>query len=129
MNDWLSGWLGSFDKAAPANSTAVAPSALRRIPRLEDFKPGAGAVLAEEVGHRPVQLLAKTLAAAVLPEVKIPLPLGGGVVTRKTPNERLKFELGLSRQEVQGKMFDEAMAKYLAAKKSGAFANSLRGQP
>lgn len=118
MNDWLSQWLGSMD-----NATVRGPS-LPRVPRLEDFKPGAGAVLVEGVKRRPVQLLAKTLAAAVLPEVKIPLPLGGGVVTRKTPNERLKFELGLSRQAVQGKMFDDAMAQYLAAKKSGAF-----GQP
>jgi hypothetical protein len=95
----------------------LGPGAQTPPPRLEDFQPSTGAVFGEAIRHRPVQLLAKALAAGVLPEVKIPLPLGDGVVTRKTPNERLQTELGLSRQEVQGRMFDEAMAQYRTRKR------------
>lgn len=77
--------------------------------RVGDVPVSSGEVLREQLRTRPVQFLAKAIAAAIpgFNETPMPFPVGGGEWTHKTPIERLDFELGLARQEVQGRRLEE----------------------
>jgi hypothetical protein len=97
------------EKAPPPPSPEDPPT--QRM-TLDDFAVTDIAAMLQSLKDRPVQFLAKLLAAgSPLKEMKLPFPVGDGEFTHKTALERLNFEVDMARRELQGRQMEQEILR------------------